>query len=196
MLSTHPAPAPKGSPELTLPDLSYPVLLALAFLRNLLLEPVRIVVGVLRRPLLVIFLVEALVEGSLVARLWSQATNRPLHGFADNAIDLSSVLVRPFHAFDGSSVLHATPYIQFSTLVAIEAYLVAGLVLVVLYVTGHTGWLLASWLRHRPVVRLRPSGAIVPPPGVMLQTTSWAVEVLPFESPSAAAEPIAADAAG
>ena len=69
------------------------------------------------------------VQGLLALRVWFQlAGDTGRGGLAGSAYELSSILVGPFKSFEPTTPIKDSGILEFSSLVAIEAYLIATLV--------------------------------------------------------------------
>jgi hypothetical protein len=76
----------------------------------------------------------AVIELLLAVRVWAQVTGRPVaDGLLGLVFDLSGRLVGPFSGFEPSArTIKSTGILEISTLVAMEAYLLATIAAVVL----------------------------------------------------------------
>lgn len=73
------------------------------------------------------------IQGLLVHRVWAQLMGETgIGGLRGFAYDLSSTLVAPFHSFEPTTPVKDTGILEFSSLVAIEAYLIVTLVVLTL----------------------------------------------------------------
>ena len=75
------------------------------------------------------------IESMLATRLWLQLNNSDLSGVARALISVTDVLVSPFHNGDSSGVQdRANGVFEYSTLIAVEVYLLAMLAIIAVIV--------------------------------------------------------------
>jgi uncharacterized membrane protein YciS (DUF1049 family) len=83
-----------------------------------------------------VFVTAFIIEALLAARLWLQmTTNAPSSGLEALVISITDVLVSPFRGYETAVIgERASGIFEFSTLVAVEAYLIGTLVIVLMIV--------------------------------------------------------------
>jgi hypothetical protein len=76
------------------------------------------------------------IEGLLIGRVFVQIAYQPeIEGLGGTVLNLTNHLVSPFRSFEGTTLLRDTGVVEFATLTAMEAYLVAtiGIVLLLMF---------------------------------------------------------------
>jgi hypothetical protein len=90
------------------------------------------------------------IEAALLIRVWAQSTSQPMDGTGMTVLfDVTDVLASPFSAITGDLPSKESGVVDYTVLVALEAYFVAMVGVIVLVLVLRGGW---SWLdQHRPV---------------------------------------------
>jgi hypothetical protein len=109
------------------------------------------------RLILLVLLACLVVEGLLGVRLWAQLTSQPIdEGSLPFVFDTTGYLVSPFTEFEPSSPIRETGILEISTLIAMQAYLIAAaaLVLVIMVIGGFV----RLWFRPQREVPITEEG--------------------------------------
>jgi len=113
------------------------------------------------------------IEGLLALRLWTQLTGQTVTGVKATVMAVTDVLVSPFAGYDSFQSAKETGIFQYSTLVAIEVYLVAAIGAVVAVLLLRLTWTLAASASRGLAIRRVPvtegpeeasAGTLVPAP--------------------------------
>jgi hypothetical protein len=93
------------------------------------------------RLVILIVLTVVLVEAMLLLRVWIQATAKPMDSEGVvSLVDTTDVLASPAALLTGEEALRESGVVDFTVLVAIEAYVVAAIVIVLVIVGLNGGW--------------------------------------------------------
>lgn len=111
-------------------------------------------------------LVGTAIIAVLALRVWLQLTGETdATGLLGLGYDASAVLVGPFKSFEPSTPIKDSGILEFSTLVAIEAYLIATLIALTLMFTARLAVFAAPKVVHRKRRVAKVEAALTPAPG-------------------------------
>jgi len=106
------------------------------------------------------------IIGVLALRVWLQmAGETDATGLLGLGYDASAVLVGPFKSFEPSTPIKDNGILEFSTLVAIEAYLIATLIALTLMFSARLAVFAAPRVVHRKHRASKAEPALAPAPG-------------------------------
>ena len=106
----------------------------------------RVVHALLPGPFLIFLGFEALVQASLGTRLYYAFDgSQPSGPILERLYDLSGTLVAPFSSWDGEIPVDSSRIFHLSTIVAMDAYLFAGIAVIVTYTILRSGFGIARW---------------------------------------------------
>jgi hypothetical protein len=109
------------------------------------------------RLILLVLLACLVVEGFLGVRLWAQLTSQPIdEGSLPFVFDTTDYFISPFAEFEPSAPIRETGILEISTLIAMQAYLIAAAAIVLVIMV--LGGLIRLWFRPQREVPITEEG--------------------------------------